>query len=149
MTSYKLKRKVFTKYDDTDALKQMKDSDILAEQKKKQNKARAAGDITGKAIGGALLGGTLAGVAGAAKGAISAGAGNRQAGALSGLKGGGASGAVLGALAGSLMAAHKINKKSRENAAYNDRLKYAQRQAARRERKDWKNNMTNREGYTY
>jgi hypothetical protein len=32
---------------------------------------------------------------------------------------------------------------------YNKRLREAQKQAKRREAVDWKNNMTNREGYTY
>jgi uncharacterized membrane protein YebE (DUF533 family) len=32
---------------------------------------------------------------------------------------------------------------------YNRRLREAQKQARRREAADWKNNMTNREGYTY
>ena len=34
MARYILKRKSFTKWDDTDNLKRMKDSDILAEEKK-------------------------------------------------------------------------------------------------------------------
>ena len=36
MARYIMKRKSFTKWDETDNLKRMKDSDILAEQKKKQ-----------------------------------------------------------------------------------------------------------------
>ena len=41
------------------------------------------------------------------------------------------------------------NKKRKDRTFYNDRLEYAQRQARRREKKDWKENMTQREGYTY
>ena len=50
----------------------------------------------------------------------------------------------------------KIYKKAREAEEYNEdvdfynkRLREAKKQARRREAADWKNNMTNREGYTY
>ena len=54
-------------------------------------------------------------------------------------------GAVLGAGIGYL----KNRKEAKENRFYNQRLEYAQRQAIRREKKDWKTNMTQREGYSY
>ena len=49
-----IKRKLFTKYDDTDNLKRMKDSDILAEKPKQ---APGYGSVAGAALGGAALGG--------------------------------------------------------------------------------------------
>jgi endonuclease YncB( thermonuclease family) len=65
------------------------------------------------------------------------------------MKGGAKWGAALGA-AGALAAGMAKNRKQRkENNFYNDRLAYAQRQAKRREKADWKQNMTGREGYTY
>ena len=48
-----IKRKLFTKYDDTDNLKRMKDSDILAEKPKQ---APGYGSVAGAALGGAALG---------------------------------------------------------------------------------------------
>ena len=57
-----IKRKLFTKYDDTDNLKRMKDSDILAEKPKQ---APGYGSVAGAALGGAALGGTVGSVAGA------------------------------------------------------------------------------------
>ena len=40
-------------------------------------------------------------------------------------------------------------KKGIRNKAYNTRLKEAQKQALRREKKDWKMNVVQRESYTY
>jgi hypothetical protein len=45
--------------------------------------------------------------------------------------------------------ASKRSQEKAENSWYNDRLEYAQRQARRREKKDWKANMTERDGYSY
>ena len=56
MARYILKRKSFTKWDDTDNLKRMKDSDILAEEKKKQP---GYGSVMSGSIGGAAVGGVL------------------------------------------------------------------------------------------
>lgn len=126
--------KVFTQWDETDRLKQMKDSDILAEKKKK-NPSRFGGAIKGTGIGGAIgaTAGTLLGMRKGWKGmAVGAAVGSGVGGTL---------GAGVGISSGS--------KQRKENQFYNDRLKYAQRQAIRRERKDWKQNMTQREGYTY
>ena len=137
MSAFTLKRKAFTVYDETDNLKRMKDSDILAEKKKEKPSLApsvlAAG--TGAAAGG-LIG---AGIGLATK----KGARLKGAGKL------GKAGAIVGA---SVMAVNALNKRSKEkqeNQFYNDRLEYAQRQAVRRERKDWKSNMTQREGYSY
>lgn len=129
----KFRQKEYTRWDETDRLKQMRDSDILAEEKKK-NPSRLSGALKGGA-GGAILGGTLGVISGMKSGKI-----------LSGLQKGAGIGAGIGALGG---AAFIGNKKRSENNFYNDRLEYAQRNALRREKKDWKQNMTQREGYTY
>jgi len=126
-----LRQKGFTKYDETDQLKKMKDSDILAEKKKKNNYGRT---VT-SGLNGAALGAGIGAVAGklAKKGA--------GRGAAIGAAAGAGLGAAVNLAAGS--------KKRRENREYNDRLEYAQRQARRRESADWKSNNTTREGYTY
>ena len=41
------------------------------------------------------------------------------------------------------------SKEQADNEFYNRRLEYAQRQAKRREKADWKSNMTQRDGYSY
>lgn len=124
-------QKEFTRWDDTDQLKKMKDSDILAERKKK-----------------GTLGNTLAhGVVGAGLGA-SIGAGVGKALKRGGLKGG-IAGAAAGAAFGTAIGALRNHKKQSDINHYNDRLAYAKRQALRRESSDWTTNHTNREGYTY
>ena len=134
-----IKRKLFTRWDDTDSLKKMKDSDILAEKKKN---APGYGQVAAAAgagvVAGGVVGGLTGGIAGRRSGSMLKGAG--RMGKLGMLAG--------GALAGSL-AMHQRSKAAKDNKFYNDRLEYAQRQAKRREKKDWKENMTQREGYTY
>ena len=136
-----LKRKTFTKYDDTDRLKGMRDSDILAEKKKK---APGFGSVANATAGAAIVGGTAGAIAGGAKGLFKKG-GNmmKSAGKY------GKVGAIGAGLAAGYVALNKRNKVAKDNQFYNDRLEYAQRQAVRREKKDWKTNMTQREGYTY
>ena len=144
MARYILKRKSFTKWDETDNLKRMKDSDILAEQKKKQP---GYGGVAQGSIGGAIVGGA----AGAGAGLISSlgkkGARVATAGANASKLG------KLGAVGGALLMGGKAlkerNDQAQENNFYNKRLAYAQRQAVRREKKDWKSNMTQRDGYSY
>ena len=137
MIVIKLLRKNFTKFDSTDRLKEMKDSDILAERKKK---APGYGQALGAAAGGVAVGGGI----GAKKGFL-----NKAAGALKGAKGMGKTGMLIGGAIAGGVALHHRSKQARDNQFYNDRLEYAQRQAQRRERKDWKQNMTQRDGYTY
>ena len=137
MAIYRIKRKTFSMYDETDNLKRMKDSDILAEKKKQ---APGYGSVVSNSIGGAAIGTAGAGLAGFAsgKGARMATAGRYgKLGAIGGA-------AVLGGLA-----LKGRNDQAKENEFYNKRLKYAQRQAMRREKKDWKANMTQRDGYSY
>lgn len=131
MVKFKLKK--YTQYDQTDQLKRMKDSDILAE-KKKSNSSMNMQTLRNTAMGagaGALVGGTLGMF--------------RKKGTM---LGGGVKGAVLGGLATGVVSALGNRQQKKENQFYNDRLEYAQRQARRREKKDWKMNMTGREGYT-
>jgi len=138
-----LKRKLYTQWDETDNLKRMKDSDILAEQKKK---GPGYGSVLSSTAGGALAGATV----GAAALGIKHGIKNKSmAGFANGLKKGGKYGALVG---GTIMAAGALRRKGkadRENKFYNNRLEYAQRQALRREHADWHSNMTQREGYSY
>lgn len=138
MAKYIIKRKLFTIWDETDNLKKMKDSDILAER----SRSTGAGRIAGGAIGGAALGAGIMGGVGAIKGI-------RGGGIMRGLKGGAAGGALAGAAAGGALAYLSGRKQAKENKAYNKRLKYAKSQALRRERRDWVTNMTQRDGYSY
>lgn len=143
MARYILKRKSFTKWDETDNLKRMKDSDILAEQKKKQP---GYGEVVQGSLGGAVVGGAGGAVAGGIGSLFNKGARSnfaRNAGRLGKL------GAVGGALLVGGKALKDRNNQARDNEFYNKRLAYAQRQAARREKKDWKSNMTQRDGYSY
>ena len=154
MGIYILKRRVFSKYDDTDALKRMKDSDILAEKPKgPETKGSHIAAATGAGIiGGAAIGGL--GKAAFGKRAALQSTGFRKAGeAMRNTAGRFGRGAKAGAIiGGSIMAIGALSKRSKEkanNEFYNDRLRYAQRQAVRREKADWKTNMTQREGYSY
>lgn len=130
----KFREKQYTKYDETDHLKQMRDSDILA-QKKRSNWGLRGQNVADAAIGAA---------AGAV---IGSGVGMFKKGTT--IKSGGKYGALIGGgLAGAISLA-KTRQQKRDNNFYNNRLEYAQRHARRRERADWKNNNLNREGYTY
>ena len=144
MARYILKRKSFTKWDDTDNLKRMKDSDILAEQKKKQP---GYGGVASNSLGGAVAGGIAGAAAGIASGLGKKGARIATAGANASKLG--KIGAVGGALLMGGKALKERNDQAQDNNFYNKRLAYAQRQAVRREKKDWKSNMTQRDGYSY
>jgi len=161
MGTYILKRKVFTKYDDTDNLKKAKDSDILAEKKKRPETSGTA--IALGAAKGAVAGGLALGAIGAIKPgrvvpAGPAGKGLRRSISRAGanisnigqkaIKSGGR-GALIGAAIGTGAMLYKRGKEKKENEFYNRRLEYAQRQAMRREKADWKANMTQRDGYSY
>lgn len=155
---YEYAQREFTRWDDTDNLKRAKDSDILAEEKKR-----------GPGIGGPLTSaaqGAVIGVgAGAVTGGILKGIGNRKAitstvksgvanpaltrSLLRGIKHTGIAGAVIGTTIGLGKGLKKYREKKQDVNFYNKRLGYAQRQALRRERADWKQNMTQREGYSY
>lgn len=143
MGTYILKRKIYSQYDDTDNLKKMKDSDILAEKKKKPETSSARYISSGLSAG--LAGAGLGAAVGIARGKGHIFKGSRWAKAPKH----GAVGLAAGAGLGLLSVASKRSKERADNAFYNDRLEYAQRQARRREKADWKSNMTQREGYSY
>lgn len=141
-----LKRKLYTKYDDTDRLKQMKDSDILAEKRKR---GPGFGNVAGSTAAGAVAAGAGGAVIGGAVGLFKKRGGSAISNMAKGASNLGKAGLVVGALGAGAMALRRRSKASKENQFYNDRLEYAQRQARRREKKDWKTNMTQRESYTY
>lgn len=141
---YQEAQKEFTRWDETDNLKRAKDSDILAEEKKKKV---GYGGALSSGVQGAALGAGIGAAANMGLGAI--GKNRANVNYLGKAKRGGVAGAVIGA---SIMAGKALKKRRQENSDinfYNDRLGYAKRQALRRERKDWKENMTQREGYSY
>lgn len=144
MGIYRLKRKSFTKYDDTDNLKRMKDSDILAEKKK--TPATTPYHTVAATLGGGLVGGALGAAGNAAFGRKVA-----KGGAKFGKRfvKGGKVGILAGAAIGLSTMSARRNKEQADNEFYNRRLEYAQRQAKRREKADWKSNMTQRDGYSY
>lgn len=125
-----------TEYDRTDRFKRMKDADILAE-----NKRSNKGSYFKSAKAGGM-GAALGSAAGALAGAIST---KSVAGARKGALAGAAAGAAIGG--GTKLAA--THKEREQNRFVNRRLSEAQKQARRRESKDWKTNNVNREGYTY
>lgn len=148
-----LRSKSFTKYDDTDNLKRMKDSDILAEKEKEVPSYSSS--VLPKAAAGATIGAVGLGAAnalyrGLGKGYSKLGGGQTGgAAAWKGLKRGAVGGALLGAAILGSAAAKKRNQERKDAQFYNDRLQYAQTQAKRREKIDWKQNMTQREGYSF
>jgi len=155
---YEYAQREFTRWDDTDNLKRAKDSDILAEEKKRG--PGISGPLTSAAQGAVIGAG-----AGAVTGGILKGVGNRKAitstvksgvanpaltrSLLRGIKHTGIAGVVIGTTIGLGKGLKKYREKKQDVNFYNKRLGYAQRQALRRERADWRQNMTQREGYSY
>lgn len=128
----RFKEKSYTVYDDTDQLKQMKDSDIIAQKRRSNsglNREVLTSAATGAGIGAIGLGMT--------------GLGHGHFGKRAKI------GAAIGAIGGALIGNDKTKSQRKDNNFYNDRLEYAQRHALRRERADWRNNNLNRDGYTY
>lgn len=157
-----IKRKQFTLYDQTDNLKRMKDSDILAEKNKQASYLSGTSNVASGAAGGAAKGALIGvGVAGAgalagsirrARAARAAKAGVAGAAGKAGkslLRTKWGAGAAIGGLYFGAKAYQNENQKIQDINAYNRRLRYAQAQARRRELKDWKKNMTQRDGYSY
>jgi hypothetical protein len=145
MAKYKIKRKLYTVWDETDNLKRMKDSDILAEKEKPTTRY---GDIAMNTVGGALAGAGVGTLIGGGRHLFNFGQGywNRLGNSIK-------KGSKRGLIAGALLAGGYTwkmgRKQAKENSFYNDRLKYAKMQALRRERQDWRTNMTQRDGYSY
>ena len=139
MTIYRLLRKTFSQWDEADNLKKMKDSQILAEDKKRVGYRKV-----GKGAGyGAAIGGTLGTVAGGAL-SLATSKGRNWKGALAGIPG-----AFVGAGIGGTIGAARRQKEADEAAFYNRRLKQAKKQALRREQMDWRSNISQRDGYSY
>lgn len=147
MGIYRLKRKVFTKYDDSDNLKRMKDSDILAETPKKPELSRTG--VAAATGAGALAGGAIGATAGLFKKLPKNVKNPNPPTRWGAIKRGGKAGVIVGGGIALAAAATKRSKQKSENDWYNNRLEYAQRQARRREKADWKANMTQRDGYSY
>ena len=134
------KTKQYTRWDDTDALKRMRDSDILAEKKKSGTLGDTATKMGMGAAVGATLGSVVGGIAGLKRGGK---------GFIAGAKGGAVAGSLLAGGAAGTAAAVANSKKQKDINFYNNRLEYAKKQSLRREKADWRQNMTQREGYTY
>lgn len=138
----KFRQRIYTKYDEVDHLKRMKDSDILAE-KERSNVGHTTRNVKSTAKGagfGAIAGGVLGGLAGMRKGG---------SGLVNGFKKGMAGGAMLGGIVGYSRSSKKNEEERESNKFYNDRLRYMQLQARRREKADFKQNATQRESYSY
>lgn len=133
------KQKQYTQWDNTDQLKKMRDSDILAEKPKSSMTMDTAKKTGLGMAGGAALGSVAGGIMGLRRGKP----------LMKSIKNGAVVGGLVGGATIGTAAAINNTPKQREINFYNDRLKYAQGQARRREKADWKNNMTQREGYTY
>lgn len=147
----RFKRKLYTKYDETDNLKRMKDSDILALEPKKLSPETSAGR---RGINGAMEGAVLGGITGGAIGALSEGIGKKSMDAAwKGAQSGGKRGLIIGAATLGLLKALSAQKRGEneeiDNRFYNNRLKYAQKMARRREQADWIANINNRDGYSF
>ena len=150
-----LRQKSFTRWDETDKLKREKDSDILAEEeKKKPGMGKVVSSAIGAGVGGAALGGGVHAGSYVTKKLAKKGSKVERA-AKKVLKTGNFKkkvlvGAGLTAGTATLGALKKRHKEVEDVDHYNKRLKYAKKQALRREGKDWRTNMTGgREEYTY
>lgn len=144
MGKFIFKRKTFaissatTRYDATDNLKRMKDSDILAEEKQ-----RADGSGFKKILMDTAVGVGTGALVGAASGLLAKKNKLYKVGRRA------RTGALIGGLA---MAAAGLNKRRADEDNrdfYNRRLEFAQRHARRREALDWASNMTQRDGYSF
>ena len=172
--SVEITERSFTKWDQTDQLKDMSDADILAEQKRKTSSLNLGKSVAGAGVGaigggligkklgaggtGALAGAAIGGMAGMDKQTREKTAIGASLGAAAGMglslltKGkisnGAKLGAALGGTAGVISGVASGHKQNKENQFFNDRLEYAQGKAEKREKTDWKNNVNNREGYS-
>lgn len=139
MGIFKLKRKLYTVYDETDQLKRMKDADILAEDEKKTRMFPAIA----KTAAGAGTGAVAGSIIGLISGLLS------KKGAMKGMAHGATMGGIIGGGITGVPAFKKVSEEKEENSNYNRRLAYAKKYARRREKEDWKRNMTTRDGYSY
>ena len=132
--------KTFSKYDETDRIKKMKDSDILAEEYRETPKVglkEAFRDVATGAIAGGLLG------------KVNELTGNRLGLSSTDWRDLGRKGALLGGVYTVGKDLYRKYKYGEEVDFYNKRLRQAKKNARRREKSDWLNNTLNRESYTY
>ena len=135
-----IRYKTFSKYDETDRIKKMKDSDILAEEYRETPKVglkEATRDLATGAIVGSLIG------------KVNELSGNRLGLSSTDWREAGKKGAILGGLYSIAKDLYRKHKYGEEVEFYNKRLRQAKKNARRREKSDWLNNTLNREGYTY
>lgn len=132
--------KTFSKYDETDRLKRMKDSDILAEEYKK-TPGVSLKEVTRDLVSGAVLGGAV--------GKINEMTGNKLGLSDTDWRSTAKHGAIAAGVYDVLKDTYRKHKDGDEVDYYNKRLRKAKKNAKRREKSDWINNTLNREGYTY
>ena len=135
-----LRFKTFSKYDETDRIKKMKDSDILAEEYQK-TPGVSLKEVTKDLTTGAVVGGIV--------GKINELSGNRLRLGSTDWKDSARNGAIIAGLYDILKDTYRKHKYGDDVDFYNKRLRQAKRNAKRREKSDWLNNTLNREGYTY
>lgn len=123
----KFREKLYSQYDETDALKRIKDSDILAEKKKSNKEAYK------KILMDTATGAGIGAISGVAKNLYDVAKHGKPLNLGGSLKSGGKIGALVGGAVGFLRNRNTL----KENGFYNDRLETAQRYAKRRERRDW------------
>lgn len=135
-------------YAETDDLKRMKDSEILQEDEVRKP---GYGKVTNGAAHSAIIGGMVGGSLGLANLARKWDKLDEAARSTHLKKAG--KWAALGAGAAAIYGAYKGSQERQKDVdraeKYNNRLRYAQRKAARRERSDFKANMSQRDGYSY
>lgn len=160
---FKIKRKTFSgngihsgysrttnnyDYSESDNLKKMKDSDILQEDEIREP---GFGKVTRGAVNAGLVGGAVGGVL--SLGNLARRWDNLDEAARSSHFKRAGKWAALGAAGTALYGAYKGSQERQKDVdrarKYNNRLRYAQRRAAKREREDFKANMNQRDGYSY
>ena len=136
-----LRFKTFSKYDETDRIKRMKDSDILDEEYKK-DPGVSLKEVSRDLATGAIIGGVL--------GKANQISGGRLGSSISTDRRKSArNGVIIAGAYDVLKDIYRKHKHGDEVDFYNKRLRQAKKNARRREKSDWLNNTLNREGYTY
>ncbi len=135
-----IRYKTFSKYDSTDRLKKMKDSDILEEEYKK-TPGVSLKEVTKDLLTGAVIGAGL--------GKINKLTGNRVSSFGTDWRETAKHGILAAAAYDLAKDLHRKHKEGEEVEFYNKRLRQAKKNAKRREKSDWLNNTYNRDGYTY
>ena len=132
--------KTFSKYDETDRIKRMKDSDILAEDYKK-TPGVSTKEVSRDLLAGAILGAVV--------GKVNKLSGNKLNLSSTDWRDSAKKGILAAGAYDVLKDMYRKHKDGDKVEFYNKRLKQAKKNAKRREESDWLNNTLNREGYTY